>query len=187
MKKVFVIFLVALVMILTSCSYVKNYNREIDYYQVSDNTTRKIIEAINQKDYDCIKELFSVNTQNESDSIDKSFDLLLEYIDGDIINYSLPSEQGASHQKIAENGKIKVHTICPFWFETQSGRYLVGFKECVRDDFDPKNIGILSFYIINEKDWTADYHYGGNSSWEPGIHIDDGTFETSDIVTSVDM
>ncbi|MBQ8276747.1 MAG: DUF5104 domain-containing protein [Clostridia bacterium] len=61
-----------------------------------------------------------------------------------------------------------------FTLETTEGTYYIAIKECVQDEFDGNNVGVMSFYIIEEKNWDKDYIYraGGATEMDLGIHIE---------------
>ena len=58
-----------------------------------------------------------------------------------------------------------------FSVETESRKYYLAIRECIDDDFDNKNIGVVSIYIIDAENWKEDYLYRGDGKWSQGINI----------------
>ena len=60
---------------------------------------------------------------------------------------------------------------------TTKKTYHIAIYQCIRDDSNENNVGIISIYIIDSKYYNEPYVYRGDGNWTPGINI----VEKSDI------
>lgn len=56
--------------------------------------------------------------------------------------------------------------------EMARGGYHIAIKQFLEDEFDSDNIGLYSFYIISEENWSNGFAYWGDGEWLPGVHIE---------------
>ena len=145
--------------LLTSCS--SNFNKLYiaDDSDMAQETINQVIEAISNDDATALRNLFAKNICNEVSDIDKAVLELLEFIQGDIISYN--STTGVHVSKKSDHGKIVKSVVSYFIIETNEDKYHIAINECVVDTIDKNNVGIYSFNIISDDDWTEDYIYGG--------------------------
>ncbi|MBE6666067.1 MAG: DUF5104 domain-containing protein [Ruminococcaceae bacterium] len=162
MKKIFIILLSVLTFVSSSCSQL-NQNE----MTVANNTFGKLAEAIQSKDSAEIQKMFSKKSKKESD-FEENLECLLEFIQGNVLSYSAKVH---SVPCIYEYGKMKKEITSTCVLTTTEKVYYVALKECVKDDFDKENEGIVSLYIIESKQWNDEYLYTGDGNWISGINI----------------
>ena len=95
------------------------------------------------------------------------------FIHGDIVAFSSASEAGVGTDYRIESGKKRKEIQSAFCISTTENTYYIAIKECIKDEFDDNNIGIMSIYIIESNNWTENYVYRGDGKWIPGINIVD--------------
>ena len=139
--------------------------------KIADQTFDKIITAIRLEDDSKIVDMFSNDIQGEADLL-QSVLMFFDFIHGDIVSFSSASEAGVGTDYRTENGKKRKEIQSAFCFNTTENTYYIAIKECVKDELDADNIGIVSIYIIESNNWTNDYVYRGDGKWIPGINIE---------------
>ena len=147
-------------------------------------TLEVIVHAVKDNDAEALAYLFSYNVLTEkSDLLDTSKDFI-EFVGGEIITYSDPADNGISSYEEFEYGKIRKEIQYSVTVETTAGKYHIAILECVTDDFDEDNVGVISIYIIKAENWQNDVVYRGDRNWTPGINIEKGEFENEEISNS---
>ncbi len=167
MKKVlFSILLLLSLLIHISCSEKEFVVDE----KIADATFNEIIDAIKHRDDLKITAMFSKAIQDEN-SLSQDTLRLIDFIHGDINMVSSASEVGVGIDYETNNGKKRAEIQSSFCVVTTETKYYIAIKECVRDDFNSDNEGIVSIYIIESSNWTEDYVYRGDGKWSRGINI----------------
>lgn len=174
MKKRFLsICLVLLIVTFTSCS---NNGANMGVFgndeKIADKTFNEIITAISEKNDSKIVDMFSNAIKSEV-NLSQSVLIFFDFIQGDIVSFSSASEAGVGADYKIESGKKRKEIQSAFCISTTENTYYIAIKECVKDDFDDSNIGIVSIYIIESNNWKEDYVYRGDGKWIPGINIVD--------------
>lgn len=144
-----------------------------DNNKIADETFHQFLQAIKLEDASHIKSLFSSTAQNEQGNIDEEALKLIEFIKGNIVSYTSAEESGVSADYEKDNGKSKKMIQPSFCIETTESKYYVAIKECIIDEFESNNVGVMSIYIIEAKNWNQDYVYRGDGKWTYGINIID--------------
>ena len=174
MKLILSIILLILTLTFTSCSNggigmgVIGNNDE----KIADKTFNEIITAIRLEDDSKIVDMFS-NAIKSEDNLSQSALMFFDFIHGDIVSFSSASEAGVGTDYRTESGKKRKEIQSAFCISTTENIYYIAIKECIKDEFDDNNIGIMSIYIIESNNWTEDYVYRGDGKWIPGINIVD--------------
>ena len=174
MRKVILLILLILALTITSCSNgetgmgVFGDNDE----KIADKTFNEIITAIRLQDDSKIVDMFSNSIKSE-DNLSQSALKLFGFIHGDIVAFSSASEAGVGADYITETGKKRKEIQSSFCINTTESTYYIAIKECIKDEFDDNNIGIMPIYIIESNNWTEDYVYRGDGKWTQGINIVD--------------
>lgn len=173
MKKTILLLIILIILILTftSCTGLGNRKSffEEDDNKIADDTFEKLIGAIKSKDDVKIVDMFSNEIKGNKELSDSAVKLI-DFIQGDIISFSTASEAGVGAQSVIENGKKKKEIESSFCIKTTQNTYYLAIKECTKDEIK-NNIGILSIYIIELKNWPFDYVYRGDQLWTKGINI----------------
>ena len=168
------IILFALILTSTSCSNggtdtgIWGDNNE----KIADKTFNKIITTIGSNDDSTMVNMFSNTVKSEVD-LSHAVLLFYDFIQGDIVSFSSASEAGVGADYQTESGKIRKEIQSAFCISTTENTYYIAIKECVKDEIDDNNIGIVSIYIIESNHWKEDYIYRGDGKWLPGINIVD--------------
>ena len=138
--------------------------------EIADQTMRDVIDGICEKDSSKIVELFAENIADSAD-FSKEATRFIEFFDGEIISFSVPSRIGITSEKQVENGMTEKYIWAVSTVNTTNGTYHIEIKECTKDERDRKNKGVTVICIINSKDFQENCVYRCNCEKEDGIHI----------------
>jgi hypothetical protein len=128
----------------------------------------KILEAIQQKDQDALKTMFSKKAISEADNFDESIDSLFNFFQGDFISYKAWAT-GADQDK--DHGHTCKSLQSAYDVETSTQRYRIAIKDFTVDTANKDNVGIYSLYIIKMEDTSEEVAYRGDGKWTPGINF----------------
>lgn len=164
--KRFCILLLLITVILTSCTVPTPFKTDD---QIVDDIFNPLISAINARDKDAIKNLFSYKAVLDDATFDDDLQGLLDYCQGQLAVYS-SSSLGSSEQK---NGDYKRKTIQKnYEIESDNAKFRVYVYVVATDTSKPEEVGLWSFYIIKvDESMNLDYSYTGDSKNTPGINI----------------
>lgn len=176
MRKIILsIILFILTLTFTSCSSDEGTGRGSfgdNNEKIADKTFNEIITAVKLEDDSKIVDMFSNSIKSE-DNLSQSALMFFDFIHGDIVSFSSASEAGVGADYRAETGKRRKEIQSSFSITTTESTYYIAIRECIKDDFDDNNVGLMSIYIIESNNWTDDYVYRGDGKWTPGINIVD--------------
>lgn len=138
-----------------------------------------VFSAIKEQDKEAIRGLFSKKAINSDCDFDKKVDELFDFIQGELVTYDDWGGPGEDAEYNAEYTWLsKQHSYDVI---TTEQKHRLAIKEYTIDSANPDNIGIYSLYVIKtEDDPYAEYAYGGDGKWEPGIHLNVFFDETSE-------
>lgn len=123
------------------------------YWYVNTNA-EKILNIINRRDREELRNLISKSSQSESD-IEKQMDILFEYIDGDFIDYEegLPGEDNYVSYGETLRQSFSVVVLA----ETEKTEYNVCINSVLKDNKNEDNMGI-TFIDVTKKE-ISDYFF----------------------------
>lgn len=138
------------------------------YWYVNTNA-EKILNIINRRDREELRNLISKSSQSESD-IEKQMDILFEYIDGDFIDYEegLPGEDNYVSYGETLRQSFSVVVLA----KTDKSEYYVAINFVLKDEDKKDNVGIE--YIIVTKKEIMDYYYDNYDSQSQPKYPDKG-------------
>ena len=123
-------------------------------YWYSNTNAEKILNIINRRDREELRNLISKSSQSESD-IEKQMDILFEYIDGDFIDYKegLPGEDNYVSYGETLRQSFSVVVLA----ETEKTEYNVCINFVLKDNKNEDNMGI-TFIDVTKKE-ISDYFF----------------------------
>ncbi len=161
-KWILCLTLVLMIMLLCSCSLeAKSENGEkidslgesriemlnkVDDGEIAAARLEQIIEAIKGQEKDTIKNMFSIQAQNEAKDLDEGIDYLFALIEGNIKSWD---RIGGSVDESTNDGHTIKKSRYRFNVYTDKGQYLFSILEYTKDDQNSKNIGVYCLKIIN--------------------------------------
>ncbi|WP_022755517.1 DUF5104 domain-containing protein [Butyrivibrio fibrisolvens] len=124
--------------------------------KISDEIIEKIVDGINYEDTDKIKNLFSVNALEKSESLDNDIQNLFEFIDGPIISYEEGNGSGSSMESSDSTYKIKILYTC-YYISTANEDYFIDIKTYTDDTQNADLIGVKYLIIVKADDMMKIY------------------------------
>lgn len=166
--------LITLMLLLTSCSMGDSNMRKMLFArndkQIANEQLEALLEAIQSKNAQAVKELFSDNAWAGSGNTEKSILVLFDYFQGELVSYK--SWAGPSVHATKNHGEYWKSYDCTYDFETTQDKYRLAMEIITVDTADADNIGIRSLYIIRfEDDTRPNFAYWGDGEHTPGINI----------------
>jgi len=175
MRKIWrLLSLTTLILLLKSCSIGNSNMRKMFFArnnnQIANEQLEALLEAIQSKNAQAVKELFSDNAWAESGNMEKSILVLFDYFQGELVSYK--SWAGPSVHATKNHGEYWKSYDCTYDFETSKDKYRLAMEIVTVDTTDADNIGIRSLYIIRfEDDTDQNCAYRGDGEHTPGINI----------------
>ncbi|MBE6681285.1 MAG: DUF5104 domain-containing protein [Ruminococcaceae bacterium] len=163
--------LLASVYLLTSCTVPYRINTSFSAEKKTDENLETIVSAIQTKDAEQVKCLFSQNALSQVDDFDTQFEKLIEFL-GEFANWEYDelhrtrthSSYGEKTIKVAADGKMT----------TDKGEFIIQILDYPVDTIETDNQGVYMIYV-------ASVDYDGIAYWrsveKAGIYIPelDGT------------
>ena len=136
--------------------------------EIADRKFEQIVEGINEKDPEKIKEVFSEQAlAGSDDDIDEGIAYLYDLFDGGITSWDL--DHWSSGDSI-HYGTVVSSIRSWYNVETDRGSFLVFMLDYSRNDLEPDKKGLYAFRAIKEENEPTQFTY-----WQdmeiPGIYI----------------
>ncbi|WP_160679953.1 DUF5104 domain-containing protein [Clostridium sp. C8-1-8] len=158
-----IIFVMSLV--ISSCSIYKISKNPVanrfsrDDGKIADNSFQKIVEAIDKKDKEGLKKMFSAQALKETKDINDGIDYLMEFYKGKIVSNERALEVSESTNHGVDTSELK----CFYTVTTDVDKYIVFFIDRIVDDKNPDNVGLYMVQIIKLSDRDKEFDWGSNT------------------------
>ncbi len=157
-KMKILVLLIAATCFLTSCSLggsrIDILNASNDEKDAADRLEH-VIEAINNKEKEAIKALFSKKALDEADDFDVNTDYLLDFIEGTIESWEKPS--GPTVFESNERGSKKKEVSSYYYVTTNKQKYFFLLVNYPIDTDNPDNVGIYMLLVVRAEDHDKIY------------------------------
>lgn len=174
MKKIWAGVLAAAVLLLTACSAEEAAMRKKFFTRndkaIANERFEALIDAIQARDGDAVRALFSKNVLRETGNLEDAIPALFDYFQGKMLSYD---DWGAMSTHAKKNdGEYWKSYDCTYDLETTQDKYRLAMEFITVDTADKDNAGIRSLYIIRFADDTdQERAYRGDGNDTPGINI----------------
>ncbi|WP_242954230.1 DUF5104 domain-containing protein [Clostridium puniceum] len=141
-----------------------------DDNKVADTHLQKIIEALENKDKEGLKKMFSPNALKEANDIDGGIDYIMEFYKGKMKSRdkcTIPSTD------LVEDGERKSELDCKYIVITNEDTYIVFFIDQKVDTKNLDNVGLYMLQIIKKSDREKEFDWGGDKTKCAGIYRPD--------------
>ncbi len=129
----------------------------------------KVLDAIQDRDANELKKLFSPKTVAQVNGFDQSIADLFDYYQG---SYTSLEWKGSGGGAKWDDGEKKKYSDFGYDVKTTENIYRFSIAYCEVDTLDEENVGIYSLYIIKmEDDTDPQFGYRGDGKDTPGINI----------------
>ena len=138
---------------------------------ITEKHLTQFLDALENKDRETMKSLFSDQALSETEDINQGFDYLFDLFNGETV---INLERDSSGEDVKFNdGLVTREVKSYFYFQTDKERYFAFVLEYTEDTDHPENVGIYALRIVKEE--GIEEHIG---SWPdmkiPGIYIPEG-------------
>ncbi len=117
-------------------------------YDVEQAVMETIVLALEEKDTESLKILFSEKSCSEIQDMDKKLEDFSQYVDGEIESFE---KNGGGSDRSSDYGYVVHDLSANFDLYTSNGKYIVGFRFFIRNDGDKSVEGLTSIMIITEE------------------------------------
>lgn len=117
-------------------------------YDVEQAVMETVVLALEEKDTESLKSLFSEKSCSEIQDMDKKLEDFSQYVDGEIESFEY---NGGGSDRSSDYGYVVHDLSANFDLYTSNGKYIVGFRFFIRNDGDRSVEGLTSILIITEE------------------------------------
>ena len=178
MKKVCMLLLIAMAVLLTSCTIgglpINRYAyMRVDYTAAANDRFEELITAVQKQDVAAVQSLFSQNALREAQDMEEAVRALFDYYQGEMISYD---DWGGANLAGGMNddgtGRRWTALYSTYDVETTQDKYRFAMEFMLQDTADADNVGIRSLYVIRLADDPEPQRaYRGDGEDTPGINI----------------
>lgn len=168
MKLLTILTIIVFMLSLSACS--NSFRTELftrDDHKIVNTRFQQIINALDNKESEKLKNLFSSNALKEAGDIDKEIEYLMKFYKGKMI-----SKDGAITGSDSNNyGKKTSELVCNYEIETDMDNYVIYYIDVLVDTEHPNNVGLYMLEIKkleNKNDKKLEW---GGEVRQPGIYI----------------
>lgn len=128
--------------------------------QKADARLEQVVEAMEDKDKDALKTMFSEQASEEAEDFDGRMDYLFEFVQGNIESWKA-IVSGAVDETNHYGHKVKKSRS---WYTvtTDQEEYLFFLVEYTEDTDHPENVGLYMLQVIKAKDQDTQFDGGQN-------------------------
>lgn len=131
----------------------------------------QLVDIIEEKDPDKMKELFSVKAEKEADNLTEQVDGFFEVFDDSDLEVEIEENAGPAVYESIEYGDKSIEYSNIYEVQGKNKHYTIQFILFVRDDFDKDNEGLYTLRIIEDKDYKKQYDDVDEEAMErPGLY-----------------
>ena len=163
MNKKFLITLILISMLLfNSCSFIgfgdsSSFAPADNSIEKAEVHVKQVIEALQNRNKDALRAMFSKKALTEAEDIDGRMDYLFDFFQGKVISLD-PQGDGGS-DTIDFGHEIKEMKAW-FYINTDKQKYLIYIFEYVVDTDHPDNVGLYMLQIIKAEDRDKEFDIG---------------------------
>lgn len=179
-KRFVALFCAASLLLLCSCSRLGAPVIFNDDGQKANARLKQVIQAINEKDKDALKAMFSKQALSEAEDLDGRMDYLFDFVQGDIVSWE-DDVPGPAAKNVDSSGRIVKESRWWCSVKTEKEEYLFFLLDCMEDSTHPENVGLYMLQVIKMKDRDTQFDGGYNIScagiYKPDTETTDGGSE----------
>ena len=140
-----------------------------DEREICGEVMQYIVDAINERDADAMRILFSKKAQEESPTLDEDIEKLFDTLEGEYESHLFTHWQSETNSEPGAENRGEVKCIY-FEYELQTSEelYLFSIGLCASDRTRKRNEGIYGLYVAEADDDSENANY---EPWIPGINF----------------
>lgn len=144
---------------LSSCNFFKSKLVARDDKKIAEARLNEIIEALEKKDKEALKNMFSTNALEKANNIDSGIEYVMNFYEGDVTSIE-GSRQGSDSK---DEDQIKSELKCFYRVTTDKDKYIVFFIDQLVDTQNTDNVGLYMLQIIKLKDRDKYFDWGSET------------------------
>ncbi|ABN54420.1 MAG TPA: DUF5104 domain-containing protein [Hungateiclostridium thermocellum] len=164
-KKIVLLILLTNSFMLTSCLY-RGGPVYVGEERAAKKRIKEILAAIENKDKEAMKALFSKKALAEVNDFDEGVDYLFDFFQGDVQSWEI--DAWSSGESI-ERGKKSIMLRVWYIVTTDKEKYMFFVIDYIKDTMNPDNAGLYTLRVIKAEDEETEFGY-----WQdmviPGIY-----------------
>jgi Domain of unknown function (DUF5104) len=151
----FILISIILTFGLSSCSFLSGGVWSANDKKTAEDRFQQIMKAIDEKDAEGLKSMFSPNALKEAEDMDGGIAYLMGFIKGKIIS----TDVGYKVEETNDHGD-KTYTIKCKTMVDATGNYILFFTDIIEDTKDPDNVGLYMIQVLKEPYTKAEFDWG---------------------------
>jgi hypothetical protein len=166
MRKIVVLLgVIMLMMSLAGCSLLKGFvNEEYE----SKKMALKIIEALENKDEDALRNVFSPKALAEADDFDEGLEYIMNVYEGSLVKCERNTSHGSNH--FGTPGRTWMVEVS-FNVVTDKQTYYLGFRYWIINEQDPNAEGLYTIKLDSRETTSSEGYFKGLGHYDrPGIY-----------------
>jgi hypothetical protein len=161
MKLLTILGVMLLMLSLASCIPTSSIS-SIKEKEQTDEMAQRIVDALDAKDEEALRAVFSEKALSEADDLDEGIAYIFDQYEGVCIEYKNPGG------RISEHFGVPARTLVAdprLEITTDKGKYVLYFELWVIQEADPEALGVYRMRLFDYEDWEeyAGYTYGSDS------------------------
>lgn len=124
----------------------------------TDNKLAQIVDAMNNRDKEALKALFSEQALEEAESLDDNIDYLFDFIQDDIESWERSG--GPAIYEVVHYGQNTKESKTIYNVYTKENEYLLFLLEYTIDTAHAENVGLFMLQIIKAEDRNSYFDWG---------------------------
>lgn len=168
-RAMFLIFLFFIMLqIFCSCNWEGNIAILDSDRRVAQTVNEEFLNAVQEKDKEHLKSMFSKNALDQVKSFDDSVEMLFNYCNGKVVDYD---DGGGPFVETTKN-ENRIYQVMESSFTVEMDLCEYRFAMQFVTKGEDNEIGVTSIYVIKASDdLDLNHAYWGDGLFEPGIHV----------------
>jgi len=161
LKKINFIFLIISIFFLNSCAFLGDrlYN---DDGKKADARLEQIIEIINNKNKEALKNIFSEQALEEAIDLDERIDYIFDFINGEITSWESIARGSTTNYN---RGEKIINSGARYYINANEQKYFVYLCEYFVNTTNPEKVGVYLLQIIEAENEEERYNGDPRNEW----------------------
>lgn len=154
-RRIGCILIILGVLFMSSCSSVQEKLSKLLMTRderLSFNRLEQVVDAIERKDTNALKALFSKNALDAAEDFEENAEILFEFFHDGIISVEEADGPGAYESKNRREGKHIIKLSSFYYIQTEAETYFLLMRDYPIDTTDPKNVGLHLLLVVKKEE-----------------------------------
>lgn len=164
MSKKLLLIVFATILLLVSCSQggarIDMLNKDKDK-EKTDARLEQIIEAMNNRDREALRAVFSKQALADAENLDDNMDYLFDFLSDEINSWEMAA--GPAVTETIDHGHNKKVSQAVYYINTEKQEYQLYFLEYTVDTDHPENVGMFMLEVFKAGDRSGPVDWGSGT------------------------